>query len=97
MKCRSRTPSLEEYISKFTVAIQGFTLTSVTAAEKQSIILDSTESIVNYIEVGLGFRKGMVRTDSIRTLCTRIFASRAYEALFSGSKGHFSIGSFAHV
>ena len=27
----------------------------------------------------------------------RIFVVRAYEAFFSGPKGHFNIGSFGHV
>ena len=47
--------------------------------------------------VELSFRKGRVQTDSVRALCTRIFAARAYEAFLSGSKGHFNIGSFGPV
>ena len=47
--------------------------------------------------VELSFRKGRVQTDSVRALCTLIFAARAYEAFLSGSKGHFNIGSFGPV
>ena len=47
--------------------------------------------------VELSFRKGRVQTVSMRALCTRIFAVRAYEAFFSASKGHFNIGSFGPV
>ena len=34
---------------------------------------------------------------SMRALCTQIFAARAFEAFFSGSKGHFNIVSFGPV
>ena len=47
--------------------------------------------------VELSFRKGRVQTDSVRALCTQIFAARAYEAFLSGSKGHFNFGSFGPV
>ena len=47
--------------------------------------------------VELSFRKGRSQTDSMRALRTQIFATRAYEAFLSGSKGHFNIGSFDSV
>ena len=47
--------------------------------------------------VELSFRKGRVQAVSMRALCTQIFAARAYEAFFSGSKGHFNIVSFGPV
>ena len=47
--------------------------------------------------VELRFRKGRVQTESMRALCTGIFAVRVYEAFFSGSKGHFNIVSFDPV
>ena len=47
--------------------------------------------------VELSFRKGRVQTVSMRALCAQIFASRAYDMFFSGSKGHFNIGSFGPV
>ena len=47
--------------------------------------------------VELSFRKSRVQTDSVRALCTQIFAARAYEAFLSGSKGHFNIRSFGPV
>ena len=47
--------------------------------------------------VELSFRKGRVQTVSTRALSTQIFAARAYEAFFSGSKGHFNIVSFGPV
>ena len=47
--------------------------------------------------VELSFMKGRLQTLIMRALCTRMFAARAYEALFSGSKGHFNIGSFGPV
>ena len=47
--------------------------------------------------VELSFRKGRVQTVSMRALCRQIFATRAYETFFSGSKGHFNIGSFGPV
>ena len=42
--------------------------------------------------IELSFRKGRVQTVS-----TQIFAARAYEAFFSGSKGHINIVSFGPV
>ena len=50
-----------------------------------------------YAVVELSFRKGRVQAVSMRALCTQIFAARAYEAYFSGSKGHFNIVSFGPV
>ena len=47
--------------------------------------------------VALSFMKGRVQTVIMRALCTRMFAARAYEAFFSGSKGQYDIGSFGPV
>ena len=48
--------------------------------------------------VELSFRKGRVQTVSMRALCTQIFAARAYEAFFSGSKGHLDhLALFRHL
>ena len=49
--------------------------------------------------VELSFRKGRVQSVNMRALCTQIFTDRAYtcKAFFSGSKGHFNIGSFGPV
>ena len=41
-----------------------------------------TEEQITVVE--LSFRKGRVQTVSMRALCTRIFAARAYEAFLFG-------------
>ena len=62
---------------------------------RQRFILDLITIHVPVVE--LSFRKGRVQTVIMRELRTRNFAARAYEAFFSGSKGHFNIRSFGPV
>ena len=57
----------------------------------------SEQGDMPYSVVELSFMKGRVQSVSMRALCARIFAARAYETFFSGSKGHFNIGSFGPV
>ena len=43
------------------------------------------------------FQEGREQTVCMRALCTQIIAARAYEEIFSCSKGHLDIGSFGPV